>query len=135
MNSDLNIKVGLESIRNLVENLGNHVDHLILLSYPGFTRNSIDYTASFSIRIETFKASFFFFSIVKHYLVPTHRCLSESEVKHLKNLGYVENKMSSISVRDPVVQYYGLTVGCIIKIQRNLGNMEMEIVFRRVKKM
>ena len=70
--------------------------------------------------IEIFSLRELAFNVTKHIYVPNHTLLSKTEVKELLERFKMKSTscLSRILTTDPVVRYYGLSVGHVLRVDR-----------------
>lgn len=128
-------KVGvriLRKINNECMNAGS--EHCILLTLCGltpFANKEVQETDS--NEIEIFQKHELCMPVVRHALVPPHIPLSKAQkAQLLQELGCKAHALPKLKESDPVARYLYLRPGTVVKIQRNIGNLESEPYFRIV---
>ncbi|KAK3933332.1 DNA-directed RNA polymerases I, II, and III subunit RPABC1 [Frankliniella fusca] len=86
-----------------------------------------------TFRLEAFWESELLVNIMDHELVPQHIVLSDQEKEELfSKYKITENLLMRIQSHDPVVRYYGLKRGQVIKIIRNSETAGRYVLYRIV---
>lgn len=74
-----------------------------------------------TVSIETFVFEDLFINPTKHYLVPPHRLLNQTEKEdYLTRNGLKIEQLSKIAVTDPIAKYYGAVEGELMRIERRI---------------
>jgi len=83
-----------------------------------------------------FKLEFFYeyemlFNVTKHFLVPKHELISNTEKKKLlKNYNVRSSQLPKILLQDPLSRYYGANKGDIFKITRFNNSSGIYLTYR-----
>eukprot|EP00249_Psilotum_nudum_P024750 c29285_g7_i1 orf=209-886(+) len=84
-------------------------------------------------RLEVFKETDLLLNITHHRLVPKHEILTpEKKLAVMQMYKAKENQLPRLSIHDPVARYYGLTLGQMVKIIRDINEKETEVTYRIV---
>ena len=131
-------KVGVKAVRRICdEGQAREDDTILLISANGLTPFASRYLtqATRSIHVQVMKAVQLAHNILSHKLVPPHRALTPTEKKDLLTaLDCSVRELPKIRESDPIVQYCGWSPGTVIRIERRMGNLEMETYYRAVVK-
>ena len=108
--------------------------HLILVAPEGLTHfASRELAVEDGLHVEIFRKDELSFNVTKHRLVPPHRLLSAAERRQvLASLGCKPSALPKLRASDPVARYYGWPAGSVVRIDRSVGTLEPEAVFRAV---
>lgn len=89
--------------------------------------------ASSNLHIEFFAEPELIINITKHSLVPKHEVLSPQDKKEfLEHYAIEEWQLPKIFKNDPVVKYYGVGVGTVLKITRKSETSGRYVTYRIV---
>ena len=128
-------KVGVKTLRRVcAECKAGGAAHLILVSADGLTHFATrELQVSEGLYVETFRKTELSFNVTKHRQVPPHRLLTPGQRRRLLvDLGSKPHALPKIKENDPVVRYYNWTAGSVVRIDRRIGALESEPVFRLV---
>ena len=133
---ELESKLRLETINKLYHKYQNtDIHHIIIITKYGVTSIVKDAVSKMEInlRVEIFCLPELSFNIIDHKWVPQHIPLSPEEKKNVLD-GYSckESSLPHILVSDPVVKYYGLKRGTLIKIIRKKETTTPYVTYRVV---
>lgn len=130
----LDAKTGVKTIRAVEAELLRHgTSHAILISRDGCTSFSMKEMNDSRTTIETFKKTDLSFNVSKHVLVPAHRALSPDEKRELlSRLRLKAGDLPRMKASDPVARYYNFTPGTVVRIERQVANLEPGVYYRTV---
>ena len=116
-------KLGVKPIRDIVAYMETHkCKHAIIVykeSITPFAVKEIEDDISKKVNIEQFKLEALLYNVTHNDLVPKHVVLTKHERDaYLSKHNLVADKLPKIFTSDPVVQYYGLKRGQMVKIER-----------------
>ena len=116
-------KLGVKPIREIVDHLEKQgCAHAIIVykdAITPFAQREIDEDISKRVTIEKFKLETLLYNVTHHTGVPKHIVLSRKERdEYLQTNSLVADKLPKIFSTDPVIQYYGLKRGQMVKIER-----------------
>lgn len=129
------LKVGVKTLRRVRgECKAAGTAHLILVAREGLTHFAArELLGDDDPSTEIFRKDELSFNVTKHRLVPRHTLLCPAERRRvLEALGCKASALPKIREGDPVVRYYGWPAGAVVRIDRALGALEPETVFRVV---
>lgn len=129
------LKVITDAIIVMIEGIdtGIKYDELIMISGIPFSSSSkksirdLKYTKHWS-----FMDRELIYNVTKHFLVPPHTLMPESEVR---KMGKSVRNLHQISELDPVVKYYGWSAGGVVLIKRDISEVNMSVRFMIAKRL
>lgn len=130
-------KVGVRVLRKMQsDSLNANSQHCILLSINGLTpfanKELLD-AESGGGEVEIFRKCDLCMPITRHCLVPQHTPLTKAQKNQLlTELGCKAAALPKLKESDAVAKYLQLKAGTVVKIARNIGNLESEPYFRVV---
>ena len=128
-------KVGVRILRMIRSECNAGSEHCILLTLNGltpFANKELQETYSGHV-IEIFQKHELCMPVVRHALVPPHVPLTNAQkAQLLQELGCKAHALPKLKESDPVARYLHLRPGTVVKIQRNIENLESEPYFRIV---
>ena len=124
-NTDL--KIGINHIKQYIQILNTENIHKTLIIYSGnittFAKQHIK--SEKSCVLDFFHETELYKNITKHYLVPKHEVINQSQKKELLAYYNIQTKnLPKILITDPISRYFGCKVGDIFKILRFDNNMK-----------
>lgn len=131
-------KVGVKSVRKLKEDAQRMGTKHIIFGCPDgltpfATKELKDQEEASDVVIEVFRKAELSFCVARHSLVPVHRLLNPTERKALlTHLGCKAISLPKLKESDPVARYFRFAPGSVVRIDRNIGNLESEPYFRLV---
>ena len=128
-------KVGVKTLRRVrSECRAAGAARLLLVTREGLTHFAArELLADDGLVVEIFRKAELSFNVTKHRLVPPHRLLSPAErARVLAELGCKAAQLPKLRESDRVARYYGWTSGAVVRIDRAIGTLEPEVVFRVV---
>lgn len=129
-------KVGIDTVRKVIHKLRTDIHAAILIirnKITPFAQQAVDTLRHCNggyIEIFTFRD--LHINICKHRYVPSHRILSASEKASVsKRFSATDAVFPKLVQTDPLVRYYGLARGDMVKFVRKTG-YETRVVYRVV---
>ena len=115
--------IGVIFIENIIRELEKEkgINAIIVLYEPinKISEKIIKLINNSKFNIELFNEKELLFNVTKHELVPKHSVISETQkIKLLKTYRINQSQLPRILVTDPVIRYYGLKKGQVVKITR-----------------
>lgn len=126
-------KLTLVQIRHYISKTTEYdVNHCIILVNDTITPIARKHISEIPIKCEVFTMSQLQYNITKHKLVPKHTKLTPNQAITIKEK-YGKNEkgekcLPRMYITDPMARFLGLSVGDVVRIERNDGN----IVYRMV---
>ena len=116
-------KLGVKPIREIVQHLEKQeCKHAIIVykeAITPFAQREIDEDISKRVVVNKFKLESLLYNVTHHTGVPKHTVLTRQERdEYLHTNNIVADKLPKIFSSDPVIQYYGLKRGQMVKIER-----------------
>jgi len=116
-------KLGVKPIRETIAYLEKqNSKHAIIVfkeAITPFAQREIDEDISKRVLVEKFKLETLLYNVTHHSGVPKHTTLTRQERdKYLHDNNLVADKLPKIYSTDPVIHYYGLKRGQMVKIER-----------------
>lgn len=114
---------GIQYLENIIQELDNDNDNhaIIVINEPihKISNNIVNLINTSKFNIEVFQEKHLLFNITKHSIVPKHSVISNSQkIKLLKTFRITDSQLPRILLSDPIVRYYGLKKGQVVKIIR-----------------
>lgn len=133
---DCNEKVGIDTVRKVIHELRTDIQAAILVirnKITPFAQHAIDTLRHCSEGyIEVFTFKHLHINICKHQYIPIHHILSADEKAEVsKRFSAKDAVFPKLIPTDPLVRYYGLTQGDMIKFVRKTG-YETRVIYRVV---
>jgi DNA-directed RNA polymerase I, II, and III subunit RPABC1 len=111
-------KVGIDEIRSFAAE-ENKYSALIIIYDDDITPSA---KVAKSRKMQLFHINELAFNITKHVLVPEHQLLSSSEADaFFEKLRAKKEDLPRILATDPVIKYYGWSVGRLVRVKRRFG--------------
>jgi len=113
--------IGIKYIHSISERMiASKIPHYVLVYPKSITPSAKKYIEKSSeVRIEAFAEEDLLINITKHFLMPIHQVLTETEKKQfLRRSRLSENQLARIHMTDPVARYYGMRRGQMARIIR-----------------
>lgn len=130
-------KVGIKTVRKLHAALKSSDISKALIIYKQsitpFAKQAIKQLTQDNIAIETFQIIELSIDIIQHKYVPKHTVLSQQEKQKVLAKYQGESKQyPKILLGDPIVRYFGLDKGDMLKIERFFENYGEYVTYRVV---
>jgi DNA-directed RNA polymerase I, II, and III subunit RPABC1 len=128
-------KVGVKTLRQTkAEAEGSGAKHIIFVTRAGLTHFAQrELQAGEGARMEIFCKAELSFNVTHHSLVPPHRLVRGDERRAvLEMLDCKPAQLPKIRESDPVVRYFGWSPGSVVRVDRCIGSLESEVMYRVV---
>lgn len=136
---DINEKINNKLWTSIIERMNqDNVNHCILIVRDGTVPKNISRTVELlrekrGQRVEFFEQKEVIINITEHELVPKHEPLTPDQKKALLDRYHInDSQLPKILKTDPVVRYYGVGPGTVIKITRKSETAGRYITYRLV---
>ncbi|KAG7570035.1 RNA polymerase Rpb5 N-terminal domain superfamily [Arabidopsis thaliana x Arabidopsis arenosa] len=106
---------------------------LILVLQSHITNQALKAVELFSFKVELFEITDLLVNVTKHVLRPKHQVLNDKEKESLlKKFSIEEKQLPRLSSKDPIVRYYGLETGQVMKVTYKDELSESHVTYRCV---
>ncbi|CAH8265547.1 unnamed protein product [Arabidopsis lyrata] len=106
---------------------------LILVLQSHITNQALKAVELFSFKVELFEITDLLVNVTKHVLRPKHQVLNDKEKESLlKKYSIEEKQLPRLSSKDPIVRYYGLETGQVMKVTYKDELSESHVTYRCV---
>jgi DNA-directed RNA polymerase I, II, and III subunit RPABC1 len=110
-----------------------NITGLILVLQSHITNQALKAVELFSFKVELFEITDLLVNVSKHVLRPKHQVLNDKEKESLlKKFSIEEKQLPRLSSKDPIVRYYGLETGQVMKVTYKDELSESHVTYRCV---
>ena len=121
-------KVGVEFVKKtLAKTEDMEIYHIILVSQEKLTPFANKHIVSVPTKMEIFLIKELKFNITKHYLVPQHVLLSQTDSQKIIDY-YGKKNLPQIRQVDILSRYFDANIGQVFRIYRNEGGIHYRMV-------
>jgi len=129
--------IGVQYIERIIKKLTDNDSNkaILVVNQPvnDISKNIINLINNSKFNIEIFQEKQLLFNITKHVFVPKHSVITESQKRDiLKTYRIKETQLPRILANDPIVRYYGLKKGQVVKITRPSETAGEYILYRLI---